>query len=88
MPLFKLAELLAAWLLMSTVKLFQANQMSRQETKLALDERRGKLGPSEQVQTHEKSFFYFLLLLTLVSQSATEEWLSPFAAEVYRYAPD
>lgn len=49
MPPFKLAELLAAWLLMSAMKLFQANQMSRQETKLAVDERRGKLGQPEQV---------------------------------------
>lgn len=29
----------------------------------------------------------FLLLLTLVSQSATEEWLSPFGTEVYIFMP-
>lgn len=49
MSLFELAELLAAWLLVSSMKLFQASQTSRQERKLPVDERRGKLGHSEQV---------------------------------------
>lgn len=31
MPPFRLAELLAAWLLMSAMKLFQANQMSNRK---------------------------------------------------------
>lgn len=65
MPPFKLAELLAAWLLMSATKLFQANQMCRQETKLAVDERRWKLGQSASVNPWEELLFLTAANLTV-----------------------